>query len=222
VRKSPASTLGFLAALVLPVCDHGPCVTAHGPSLVYARANAHDCRYDDALGVKSVSWSPSGQLLSIGSYDQKVRLLNHMTWKTLAEHDHTQTKVDGRSVDVYREHTFYDGATERTRYAVEDSTVVVPTETPDEAKPFPKLGVGMQAWSSDSALLFTRNDNAPTALWVWETVRSRFPARTQFVLGRIVVNSQRPTVSNREGSDERADQARPSTPAGRSLLTADC
>ena len=119
--------------------------------------------------MKSVSWSPSGQLLSIGSYDQKVRLLNHMTWKTLAEHDHTQTKVDGRNVDVYREHTFYDGATERTRYAVEDSVVTVPTEMPDETKPNPKLGVGMQAWSSDSALLFTRNDNAPTALWVWET-----------------------------------------------------
>jgi hypothetical protein len=131
-------------------------------------------RYDDALGVKCVSWSPSGQLLSIGSYDEKLRILNHMTWKKLAEHDHTQTKVDGRSVDVYREHTFYDGETERTRYAVEDSTVVVPTETPDAKKPFPKLGVGMQAWSSDSALLFTRNDNAPTALWVWETVRRAF------------------------------------------------
>ena len=128
-------------------------------------------RYEDALGVKCVSWSPSGQLLSIGSYDEKLRILNHMTWKTLAEHDHTQTKVDGRSVDVYREHTFYDGETERTRYAVEDSMVVVPTETPDATKPFPKLGVGMQAWSSDSALLFTRNDNAPTALWIWETVR---------------------------------------------------
>jgi|EP01043_Picozoa_sp_COSAG02_P056135 WD40 repeat protein len=128
-------------------------------------------RYEDALGVKCVSWSPSGQLLSIGSYDEKLRVLNHMTWKTLAEHDHTQTKVDGRSVDVYREHTFYDGETERTRYAVEDSTVVVPTEAPDAARPFPKLGVGMQAWSSDSALVFTRNDNAPTALWVWETVR---------------------------------------------------
>lgn len=122
--------------------------------------------------MKSVSWSPSGQLLSIGSYDEKLRILNHMTWKTLAEHDHTQTKVDGRSVDIYREHTFYDGETERTRYAVEDSMVVVPTETPDPTKPFPKLGVGMQAWSSDSALLFTRNDSAPTALWVWETVRS--------------------------------------------------
>lgn len=26
--------------------------------------------YEDALGVKSVAWAPSGQLLAVGSYDQ--------------------------------------------------------------------------------------------------------------------------------------------------------
>ena len=26
--------------------------------------------YSDALGIKSVAWSPSGQLLAVGSYDQ--------------------------------------------------------------------------------------------------------------------------------------------------------
>ena len=30
--------------------------------------------YENALGIKSVQWSPSSQLLSIGSYDQAVRL----------------------------------------------------------------------------------------------------------------------------------------------------
>jgi WD40 repeat protein len=29
--------------------------------------------YEHALGVKTVAWSPSSQLLAIGSYDQKVR-----------------------------------------------------------------------------------------------------------------------------------------------------
>lgn len=29
--------------------------------------------YEDALGVKTVAWSPTGKLLAIGSYDQKVR-----------------------------------------------------------------------------------------------------------------------------------------------------
>jgi len=28
------------------------------------------CAYQDALGIRSVAWSPSGQMLAIGSYDQ--------------------------------------------------------------------------------------------------------------------------------------------------------
>lgn len=29
--------------------------------------------YENALGIKSVSWSPTSQFLSIGSYDQQVK-----------------------------------------------------------------------------------------------------------------------------------------------------
>jgi WD40 repeat protein len=36
--------------------------------------------YDGGLGIKAVSWSPGGQLLAAGSYDQRCRVLNHVTW----------------------------------------------------------------------------------------------------------------------------------------------
>ena len=41
--------------------------------------------YQDALGIKSFSWSPSGQLIAIGSYDQGVRILNNLTWNSLTD-----------------------------------------------------------------------------------------------------------------------------------------
>lgn len=44
--------------------------------------------YESGLGVKSVSWSPCGQFLAVGSYDQMLRVLNHLTWKTFAEFMH--------------------------------------------------------------------------------------------------------------------------------------
>jgi WD40 repeat protein len=44
--------------------------------------------YDDQLGIKKVQWSPSGQFLALGSYDQKCRLLNYYTWKPLIEFNH--------------------------------------------------------------------------------------------------------------------------------------
>ncbi|CAI2728854.1 unnamed protein product [Schistosoma spindalis] len=45
------------------------------------------CAYkptQELLGIKSVSWSPTGQLLALGSYDQKCRLLNDFNWTCLA------------------------------------------------------------------------------------------------------------------------------------------
>ena len=47
--------------------------------------------YESGLGVKTVSWSPCGQFLAVGSYDQMLRVLNHLTWKTFAEFLHLST-----------------------------------------------------------------------------------------------------------------------------------
>lgn len=35
-----------------------------------------------------MSWSPCGQYLAVGSYDQMLRVLNHLTWKKFAEFMH--------------------------------------------------------------------------------------------------------------------------------------
>ncbi|THD22501.1 WD repeat-containing protein WRAP73 [Fasciola hepatica] len=53
------------------------------------------CAYEpgqDLLGVKSICWSPSGQLLAIGSYDQKCRLLNSFNWSCLISLSHPTDK----------------------------------------------------------------------------------------------------------------------------------
>lgn len=53
--------------------------------------------YKWSLGVKTVSWSPNGQLLCIGSYDSKVRLLNYITFKLIMEFEHP-TKINSRDL----------------------------------------------------------------------------------------------------------------------------
>ena len=47
--------------------------------------------YESGLGVKSVSWSPCGQYLAVGSYDQMLRISTHLTWKIFAEFMHLST-----------------------------------------------------------------------------------------------------------------------------------
>lgn len=45
--------------------------------------------YENALGIKSLSFSPKGRFLAVGSYDQKCRVFNNLTWRSLAEYHHT-------------------------------------------------------------------------------------------------------------------------------------
>lgn len=47
--------------------------------------------YESGLGVKTVSWSHCGQFLAVGSYDQTLRALNHLTWKIFADFTHIPT-----------------------------------------------------------------------------------------------------------------------------------
>lgn len=49
--------------------------------------------YPHALGVKSMAWSPDGTLLSVGSYDQCVRLVSPVTWKAVAVLRHVHPKA---------------------------------------------------------------------------------------------------------------------------------
>lgn len=50
--------------------------------------------YSDALGIKTLSWAPSGHFLAVGSYDQKARVMNHLTWRAVAEYS-AASPVDG-------------------------------------------------------------------------------------------------------------------------------
>ncbi|GBG89539.1 hypothetical protein CBR_g49329 [Chara braunii] len=172
--------------------------------LVYApdgRCLAKYQAYENALGVKGVMWSPSGQFLAIGSYDQAVRILNYLTWKPLMEHVHPQTIRGPSTVVVYKEveetrdfdastlsldadspEELGEGAVNcrdmivRARYQVCEVPVNVPCQKPLPDKPNPKQGPGLLAWSADSRFVCTRNDNMPTAMWIWDVSRLELAA----------------------------------------------
>ncbi|KAG5444947.1 WD repeat-containing protein wrap73 [Clonorchis sinensis] len=166
----------------------------------------------DLLGIKSVCWSPTGELLGIGSYDQKCRILINFNWTCLATLTHPvdkainpifglsptggiinvdgdacvdNTEVDGPSyrphrIDAYEEQRKEDSAglnislggvrkTEQTGvlYCLLHEPFVIQSVRPDPKIPFPKIGIGLIAFSTDGRFLVTRNDNAAHAVWIW-------------------------------------------------------
>jgi len=47
--------------------------------------------YENALGIKSISFSPKSRFLTVGSYDQVCRVFNTLTWRQLADYEHPST-----------------------------------------------------------------------------------------------------------------------------------
>ncbi|KAL0487113.1 WD repeat-containing protein WRAP [Acrasis kona] len=131
--------------------------------------------YKNALAVKAngVSWSPSGQLLAVGCYDQKVYILNSLTWNPIGEyrHDINPSPQEYPTCCVFREIEYKatHESQNKTRYELEDLPTKINVLKPDYKKPNPKVGVGIVEWSANSQYMCTRNDNMPNTLWIWET-----------------------------------------------------
>ena len=59
--------------------------------------------YENALGIKTSQWSPSGQFLAVGSFDESVRVMSQATWRPIVEYIHAHTVAAQSDVHVYRE-----------------------------------------------------------------------------------------------------------------------
>ncbi|CAH9098054.1 unnamed protein product [Cuscuta europaea] len=149
--------------------------------------------YESGLGVKSVSWSPCSQFLAVGSYDQMLRVLNHLTWKVFAEFVHLSVVRGPCCAAVFKEvdeplnldmselslsddfaHHNNDDAPERqiqVRYDIMEVPITLPSQKPAVDKPNPKQGIGLMSWSNDSEYICTRNDSMPAVLWIWDVQR---------------------------------------------------
>ncbi|ONI24969.1 hypothetical protein PRUPE_2G272800 [Prunus persica] len=109
--------------------------------------------YESGLGVKSVSWSPCGQFLAVGSYDQMLRVLNHLTWKTFAEFMHLSTVRAPCCTAVFKE---------------VDEPLLLDMSELCLSDDFAQGNDGLMSWSSDSQYICTRNDSMPSILWIWD------------------------------------------------------
>jgi WD40 repeat protein len=131
--------------------------------------------YEQALGLKSLSWSPCGAYLALSSYDQSVRLLNTLTWQPAVQYEHTHPKLLPTTakcpvVTLFQENSpsLHCDAAPLFSEVYDMDNFTVPVVTVDETALQPKVGVGICQWSSDGRFLATRNDNMPNLLWIWD------------------------------------------------------
>jgi WD40 repeat protein len=121
--------------------------------------------YEGRLGIKSVAWSPSSQLLALASFDEAIRILNHLTWKVVVEFKHAE-RITSRMPVVYVE------SPGQGRFDLAEPPVSLPFAKPDMDKPNPALGVGWCEFSRGNRYLATRSDGQPQCVWIWDLARA--------------------------------------------------
>jgi len=130
--------------------------------------------YENALGIKSVEFSQNGQFLAVGSYDQKARIFNHISWRLITELEHKTQMSEGAELHVYKEEEYREGPAYgledrlTSRYVMQNLPLKINSIKPSTDKPNPQMGVSLALWSPDSKYLVTKNDNMPTTLWLWD------------------------------------------------------
>jgi WD40 repeat protein len=146
--------------------------------------------YKTGLGIKTVTWSPTGALIAIGSYDHKVRLLSHLGWVPIYEFVHMERITPIGSTLVYREldvpahqqlytSSFMNAMEEPlAKYEIIPAgvTVNLPMTRVDVSKSDPKQGIGVCAFDPTGTWLVTRSDNQPSTLWIWDVLRLELKA----------------------------------------------
>ncbi|KAG2174743.1 hypothetical protein INT43_005801 [Umbelopsis isabellina] len=96
--------------------------------------------YDDGLGIKSITWSPTTQLLAINSYDHKSRILSTFDWKQLEEFTHHTKYLEDSNLEIHVEKEVMSGAP-HAGFDVCTSARHIPMLRPDHEKANPKTAI---------------------------------------------------------------------------------
>ena len=99
--------------------------------------------YDYTLGLKIVEFSKRGFFLAAGSFDEKIRLLNAVTWKVIAELDCSNQSVFTPDTKIYKEDDALKSNNNRMKL-VDRGQYRIPVVKPViNDKALPIVGVGL-------------------------------------------------------------------------------
>ncbi|PBK77430.1 YVTN repeat-like/Quino protein amine dehydrogenase [Armillaria solidipes] len=127
---------------------------------------------DPGFGVRNVAWHPSGNFLAVGGWDDKVHILDNLSWSPVRMLELSSRISAG--VNVWREPADWLTATEGRgflSYEKLPSPHSITLTKPDHTKPNPKSGVIQMEWNLTGSLLLVRFETTPTIVHIFD-----FPA----------------------------------------------
>ncbi|EAS04393.2 WD repeat WRAP73-like protein, putative (macronuclear) [Tetrahymena thermophila SB210] len=129
--------------------------------------------YEYALGIKCVELSNTPNFVAIGSYDEKIRLVNTLTWKIITELEHKANIKEYSNAVVYREQNstllnaqhLVDRTT--TQFVIDESINKLPgaKQSTDKSQ---QSGVTDVTFSFNANYIASKSASFPNAVFIWE------------------------------------------------------
>ncbi|MCQ2821312.1 MAG: hypothetical protein MJ252_28970, partial [archaeon] len=123
--------------------------------------------YSLKLGIKNCVLSPNGRMISLGCYDQSVKLYNNISYTLITSLDHSSTTLNLEKVNYFVESQV---TINQSKYVSMKPPLELVSIMPKTSDIQPKMGIKKMEYSPDSNFLATLNENIKNTIFVWEMI----------------------------------------------------
>ncbi|TFK77216.1 WD repeat-containing protein 8 [Pluteus cervinus] len=137
--------------------------------------------HDPGLGIRNVAWHPSGTFLAVAGWDDKVHILDSLSWSPVTTLELSSRAPAG--VTIWREPLGWREVTGGRGFLSFErlqGPQALPVIRPDHSKPHPKSGTIQLEWNKTGRLLMVRFESIPNAVHLYD-----FPAPSQAFSPRL-------------------------------------
>ncbi|OAX44364.1 WD repeat-containing protein 8 [Rhizopogon vinicolor AM-OR11-026] len=140
---------------------------------------------DPGFGIRNAAWHPTGMFLAVGGWDDKIHILDGLTWSAAATLELTSKVAAGAT--LWREPSNWLEATQGRgflSYERLQGLQTISLQRTDPTKPNPKSGAVQLEWNKTGTLLLVRFDTCPTVVHLYDfpTPSDPFVPRLRCVL----------------------------------------
>ncbi|KAI8636550.1 WD40-repeat-containing domain protein [Parasitella parasitica] len=130
--------------------------------------------YEYGLGIKSVHWSPTSQIIALGNFDDTIHVLSTLSWQLVGTLRHpttlgasTETNIFEETVSQRPEVSTFPTSNIYYRHALK-RPFNIPARRVDYNEFDPKVGIGSFSFSSDGLYICSKSDLMPSVVWIWQ------------------------------------------------------
>ncbi|KAG7099110.1 hypothetical protein E1B28_000983 [Marasmius oreades] len=124
---------------------------------------------EPALGVRHVAWHPSGAFLAVSGWDDRIYILDSMSWSPVVTLEISSRVPAG--VTLWREPSNWQESTDGRGFLSYDkirTPYTISITKPDHTKPNPKSGATQLEWNKTGTVLLVRFENIPNAVHLFQ------------------------------------------------------